>query len=70
MDAGMYEELTNLVERTGSIVVCSQGDHGYPSAKAMLNLEHEGLKTFYFSTNVSARRTKKFSENPKAYLYL
>lgn len=70
LDAGHMAELLALVERTGSVVVCSQGRDGHPDAKAMFNLEHEGLKTFYFSTNVSSRRTIVFSENPKACIYI
>lgn len=70
MDSAQKEVLLALVDRTGSIVVCSQGKDGYPNAKAMLNLEHEDLKTFFFSTNLSARRTKVFKSNPKACIYI
>ena len=29
----------------------------------------EGIKTFYFTTNTSSRRTAHFRENPKACIY-
>ncbi len=67
------EEILNSilkqVDSTRDVVVCSMDDEGYPNAKAMFLREHEGLKTFWFSTNVSASRTKRFMENPKACIY-
>ena len=69
MDSEKNDEIYALVERLKSIVVCSQDKEGYPNAKAMLNLEHDGLNTFYFSTNLSAKRTGQFSQNPKASIY-
>ncbi|MDF2486029.1 MAG: hypothetical protein K0R46_2197, partial [Herbinix sp.] len=54
---------------TRDVVVCSMDEAGFPNAKAMFLRKHEGLNTFWFSTNVSASRTKRWQENPKACIY-
>ena len=35
----------------------------------MLVVEHESMKTHYFSTNTSSRRVGQFLKNPKASVY-
>jgi general stress protein 26 len=70
LDAGQRDELMSLIKRSGFAIVCSQGTDGHPNAKAMFCQEYDGLKTFYFSTNVSSRRTGDFKENPKACIYV
>lgn len=37
--------------------------------KGMLVLEHESMKTHYFSTNTSSKRVSQFLKNPKASVY-
>lgn len=69
MDSKKYDEITSLLERLKSVVVCSVDGEGYPNAKAMLKLENDGLNTFYFSTNMSAKRTGQFSVNPGSCVY-
>lgn len=44
----IMDEINDLVEDTRNIIVCSIGDQGYPNAKAMFKISHDGLKTFYF----------------------
>lgn len=43
--------------------------NGFPNIKAMLNMEHEGLKTIWFSTNTASRRVGLLRQNPKACVY-
>lgn len=40
-----------------------------PNIKAMLVAKHDGLKTFYFASNTSAKRTEQFKQNNKACIY-
>jgi general stress protein 26 len=70
MEETMRKEIMDLVENAKSAVVCSVNADGYPYAKAMLNLQREGIRTFWFSTNVSSRRTSQFKANPKACVYV
>ncbi len=65
----LLDRILSQVKHTRDVVVCSMDDAGYPNAKAMFLRKHEGLHTFWFSTNVSASRTMRFLENPKACLY-
>lgn len=69
MSINKKEEIMSLLDRLRSVVVCSLDKEGYPNAKAMFKLEHHGLKTFYFSTNVSAKRTGQFSKDARASVY-
>ena len=62
-------ESTNLVKMSNIINVGSCDHLEYPNIKAMLLMGHEGLKTFYFSTNTSSKRVAQFKINPKACLY-
>ena len=66
----MMTEITALAERVNSVVVCATDALGYPNAKAMFKMEREGLKTFYFSTNLSAKRSQGYLKNAKASIYL
>lgn len=62
-------EIMELVNESESIVIGSVDGQGYPTAKAMMKIVHEGLETFYFSTFTSAIRTQQYRENSKACLY-
>lgn len=66
MEETMRAEIMELVERAKAAIVCSVDADGHPKAKAMLNLQRDCLKTFWFSTNVSAKRTSQFKANPNA----
>jgi general stress protein 26 len=63
------QDITALVENSRDAIVCSIDDKGYPNAKAMFRRVNEGLRTFWFSTNVSAIRTGQWQKNPKASIY-
>ncbi len=49
--------------------VGSISESGFPQIKGMLVIEHESVKTHYFSTNTSSRRASQFLKNPKACVY-
>jgi general stress protein 26 len=70
MEQEIYDQINALIDETKSIIVCSVDENGFPNAKAMLKTEHEGLKTFLFSTNTSSRRVQQFLNNQKACVYL
>lgn len=69
MEQNILDEINALIEETQNIIVCSMDENGFPNAKAMFKTEHEGLKTFYFSTNTSSARVRQFRANPKACIY-
>jgi general stress protein 26 len=58
-----------LISRSKIAMLGSLDQNGYPNIKAMLNLEHEELKTIWFSTNTSSKRVAQFHQNPKACVY-
>jgi general stress protein 26 len=58
-----------LVERSPIGVLGSVDSDGFPNIKAMLNLEHEGFYTIWFSTNTSSKRVAQLRQNPKACVY-
>lgn len=49
--------------------IASVNEDGFPQIKGMLVLEHESMKTHYFSTNTSSKRVSQFLKNPKASVY-
>ena len=63
------EKAASLVEEVETIVVNSIDEGGYPNAKQMYKMKHDGLKTFWLSTNTSSMRVHHFIMNPKASLY-
>ena len=58
-----------LMERTQTATVGSNGTEGYPHIKCMFKAGAEGLKTIWFSTNTSSKRVAQFREDPKACVY-
>jgi len=59
-----------VVEKSGKTIIGSVDEDGFPNLKAMLKpREHDGLKTFHFTTNTSSRRVKQYRKNPKASIY-
>ena len=69
MEETLRTEIMELAEQAKAAVVCSVNADGYPNAKAMLNLQRDGLKTFWFSTNLSSKRVSQFKNNGKACIY-
>ena len=58
-----------LRENAQVAYVASVNEEGFPQIKGMLSLEHESMKTHYFSTNTSSKRVAQFLNNPKASVY-
>jgi general stress protein 26 len=69
METVEMNQIMDLVNEVRTIVVSSIDDNGYPNSKQMFKMEHDGLKTFWFSTNTSSIRAQHFINNPKASLY-
>lgn len=69
METEIFDQINSLIEETKNIIVCSVDENGCPNAKAMFKTQHEGMKTFLFSTNTSSMRRQQFQENPNACLY-
>jgi len=60
---------TELVKRSEIVMLGTNGSDGYPNVKAMLNVEAEGLNSFWLSTNTSSKRVKQLLEDKRACLY-
>ena len=69
MEQELSEQISALIDETKNVIVCSVDENGFPNAKAMFKTEHDGLKTFLFSTNTSSLRTQQFLRNEKACIY-
>jgi pyridoxamine 5'-phosphate oxidase len=69
MNEQVKKDIFKLVDESRDAVVCSIEEEGFPNAKAMFVAKHEGIQTFWFSTNVSSARIKQWMENPKASIY-
>ncbi len=63
------QNLWELIDASPDAIVCSVDDDGFPNAKAMYLRVHEGVRTFWFSTNTSAERTRQMTKSPKACVY-
>jgi general stress protein 26 len=58
-----------MIEQCGIAMVGSNGQGGYPSIKAMIKVEAEGLKTVWFSTNTSSTKVAQFLVDQRASVY-
>lgn len=63
------EQALALANRSGIVMLGTNGDDGTPNIKAMLKMENEGLKTVWMSTNTSSRRVGQLRRDPRACLY-
>jgi len=63
-------EIMELVNESESVILGSVDEQGYPNAKAMMKIVHEGIRVFYFSTFTSAIRTGQYMKNPIACIYM
>jgi general stress protein 26 len=68
MNDELKTKIISLVNEAKTVYVSSI-DEGYPNTKAMFAMEHKGIETHYFSTNLSAKRTGQFMKNPNACIY-
>lgn len=63
------EQSTKLIEGSNFAFLGSVDQDGFPNIKAMIKMEHDGLRTIWFSTNVSSKRVAQFKANSKACVY-
>lgn len=61
--------IESLRKHSETAVLASVDAEGYPAMRAMLVLEHDNLRTQYFSTNTSSGKVKALRSNPKASVY-
>lgn len=60
----------NLIDKQKTAYISSIDKDGFPNIKAMFSpRKREGIKVFYFTTNLSSVRVKQYIENPKASIY-
>lgn len=69
MGKDIKREICKLRKKASIAYLASVNEEGFPQMKAMLVLERDSMKTHYFSTNASAKRTAQFLKNPKASVY-
>jgi general stress protein 26 len=72
--AGMNQELAKrkgleLIQRSKIAMIGSLDEKGYPNIKAMLNLQYEGMKIIWFSTNTSSKRVQQIRKEAKTSVY-
>jgi len=58
-----------LIEKSKTVMLATIDENGYPNMRAMFNLEWDGLKTIWFSTNSSAKKIEQIANNPKDGAY-
>lgn len=64
------QKLEAWIDTLKTAIISSVDEDGFPNTKAMLPpRKHDGLQSFYFSTNLSSRRVAQYQQNPKACLY-
>ena len=61
--------IISLRKNSTAAYLASIDSEDYPIVRAMLVLEHDSLKTQYFSTNTSSGKVTEFLANPKASVY-
>ncbi len=69
----MTEEAKRMIRtlrnESGTATLACVDAEGYPVMRAMLVLEHDNLRTQYFSTNTSSGKVGFLRANPKASVY-
>lgn len=68
----MEDKIKKDIQRLANsrvVIVGSVDADGCPNGKAMFNAKHDGIRTFWLSTNTSSIRVGQFQQNPKASLY-
>lgn len=63
------EKSLELVKKSKIALLGTNSGTGYPNVKAMLNLETEGLKRVWFSTNTSTKRVAQLVSDSRACVY-
>ena len=69
-DETTFQLIRELIAESKTAFIGSIDANGFPNMKAMLTPRlHQGLRTFYFSTNTSSMRVSQFQTNSKACIY-
>lgn len=69
IDGKTLIESNELVESSKIVMVGTNGENGYPNIKAMMRLNHDGLKKFWLSTNTSTKMVERLKNDNKICLY-
>ncbi|WP_368936681.1 pyridoxamine 5'-phosphate oxidase family protein [Bacillus sp. SH8-8] len=65
----VFSESLEMVNRSTVTMLGSVDEGKFPNIKAVLKLESQGIKKFWFNTNTSSKRIQQYKDNPKACLY-
>ena len=64
------QTIGNLIDKQGISFISSVDGDGFPNSKAMLPpRKREGIKVFFFTTNISSMRVAQYRTSPKACIY-
>ncbi|MCX4334848.1 MAG: pyridoxamine 5'-phosphate oxidase family protein [Bacteroidales bacterium] len=64
------QTIGNMADKLKTAFIASVDENGYPNVKAMLQpRKREGIKVFYFTTNMSSIRVSQYLRNDKACVY-
>ena len=64
------QTIVNMAYKGKTAFIASVDKNGYPNVKAMLQpKKREGIKVFYFTTNMSSIRVSQYLRNDKACVY-
>lgn len=69
IDENILIESNDLVENSNIVMVGTNGEDGYPKIKAMMRLNHDGLKKFWLSTNTSTKMVERLKNDNRTSLY-
>ena len=69
MNENAKSSIAALRKNSSIAYIASVDNEGFPVMRAMLVLEHDSIKTHYFSTNTSSSKVGYYQNNPKASVY-
>lgn len=69
MKEDIKKAILKLRKKAHVAYIGSINDEGFPQIKGMLVVEHDSIRTHYFSTNTSSKRVSQFLNNSKACVY-
>jgi len=58
-----------LIDQSKICLLGTNGEDGFPSIKAMMNIKHEGMKKIWLSTNTSSKRVQQLKKDNRACVY-
>ena len=69
MNANAKGAISELRRDSSTAYLASVDDDGCPVMRSMLVLEHDSLRTQFFSTNTSSGKVRHYQRDPKASVY-